>query len=104
MSVFLPATSFVITRANQNSYDNTKGKYGSFNEHVYLLSIREVTAETGNHGWVNILPASTLLPFFFFFVARLLPSPPSPNFVTIMTREAILTAKTPVFFLRSRAT
>lgn len=72
MSVFLPAMSGNNHPRESGLYDDTKGKYGSFNEHIYLLSIREVTAETGNHGWVNILPVtSALLPFFFFSVARL---------------------------------
>lgn len=80
MSVFLPVTSFIITRANQNY--NIKAKYGSLtNTYIFYLS-GEITAETGNHGWVNILPAfdSSFLSRDFYRCRPLLILPPPPLF------------------------
>lgn len=73
MSVFLPVTFTYNHRHESGPHDIIVQKiheYG-FNKYVYLLSIREITAETGNHGWVSILPVLPVLPlppFFFFFI------------------------------------
>lgn len=77
MSVFLPATSF--NHSHESKLRQYKSQIRKFNEHVYLLSIREITAETGNHGWVNILPApdsSSFLSRNFYYRHPLLILPP----------------------------